>query len=68
MKKATPEEAAMDPSVLIDEKIATLGDWRGKTLGKLRTLIRTWSRNGSGVCRCGRTRASSAPARPTRTR
>jgi hypothetical protein len=39
MKKATPEEAAMDPSVLIDEKIATLGDWRGKTLGKLRTLI-----------------------------
>jgi hypothetical protein len=39
MKKATPEEAAMDPSVLIDEKIATLGDWRGKTLEKLRALI-----------------------------
>ena len=39
MKKATPEEAAMDPSVLIDEKIATLGDWRGKTLGHLRALI-----------------------------
>ena len=39
MKKATPEEAAMDPSVLIDEKIATLGDWRGKTLGRLRALI-----------------------------
>ena len=39
MKKATPEEAAMDPSVLIDEKIATLGDWRGTTLARLRALI-----------------------------
>ena len=39
MKKATPEEAAMDPSVLIDEKIATLDDWRGKTLARLRALI-----------------------------
>ena len=39
MKKATPEEAAMDPSVLIDEKTATLADWRGKTLARLRALI-----------------------------
>lgn len=29
-----------DPSALIDAKIASLGDWRGATLGKLRTLIR----------------------------
>ncbi|BCT91954.1 hypothetical protein LYSHEL_09780 [Lysobacter helvus] len=39
MKKATPEEAAMDPSVLIDEKIASLNDWRGKMLARLRALI-----------------------------
>ena len=28
------------PSVLIDEKIKQLGDWRGKTLAKVRELIR----------------------------
>jgi len=28
------------PSELIDAKIAELGDWRGNTLGRLRTLIR----------------------------
>jgi hypothetical protein len=27
------------PSTLIDEKIATLGDWRGETLAKVRALI-----------------------------
>jgi len=28
------------PSQLIDERIEELGDWRGKTLSRLRTLIR----------------------------
>ena len=27
------------PSVLIDQRIAGLGDWRGDTLGRMRTLI-----------------------------
>lgn len=31
---------AKTPSQLIDERIATLGDWRGETLGRLRTLIK----------------------------
>ena len=29
-----------DPSALIDAKIASLGDWRGATLARLRALIR----------------------------
>ena len=29
-----------DPSALIDAKIASIGDWRGTALAKLRTLIR----------------------------
>lgn len=28
-----------DPSQLIDERIAALGDWRGETLARLRALI-----------------------------
>src|SRR5690242_7135506 len=36
MKKTVPAESA---SELIDEKIKELGDWRGKTLAKLRALI-----------------------------
>ena len=36
MKKPTPAEPA---SALIDEKIEHLGDWRGKTLAKVRALI-----------------------------
>jgi hypothetical protein len=36
MKKAVPVESA---SALIDEKIKELGDWRGKTLAKVRELI-----------------------------
>src|SRR3954467_14349915 len=28
------------PSALIDQKIAELGDWRGKTLAKVRQLIK----------------------------
>jgi hypothetical protein len=52
-------------SELISERIAELGDWRGKTLTRMRTLIRkptrTSSRSGSGprqprqAPRCGRT-------------
>ena len=36
MKKSIPVESA---SALIDEKIKELGDWRGKTLAKVRKII-----------------------------
>jgi hypothetical protein len=36
MKKTAPVE---DASALIDEKIKALGDWRGKTLAKVRAII-----------------------------
>jgi hypothetical protein len=36
MKKSVPAESA---SALIDEKIRELGDWRGKTLAKVREII-----------------------------
>src|SRR6202790_1773228 len=36
MKRPVPLEPA---SVLIDEKIKELGDWRGKTLAKVREII-----------------------------
>src|SRR5437879_2587510 len=36
MKKPVPVESA---SALIDEKIRELGDWRGKTLAKVREII-----------------------------
>src|SRR5580704_3154204 len=36
MKKTIPAESA---SVLIDAKINELGDWRGKTLAKMRAII-----------------------------
>jgi hypothetical protein len=36
MKKPVPVESA---SALIDEKIKELGDWRGKTLAKVRAII-----------------------------
>jgi hypothetical protein len=36
MKRAVPVESA---SALIDEKIEQLGDWRGKTLARVRELI-----------------------------
>ena len=32
--------AAVSPSRLIDEKIASLGDWRGEMLARVRALIR----------------------------
>ena len=37
MKKPAPVKSA---SALIDEKIKELGDWRGKTLGRVRKIIR----------------------------
>jgi hypothetical protein len=37
MKKSVPVESA---SALIDKKIGELGDWRGKTLAKVREIIR----------------------------
>ena len=44
MKKATSDagkaEAGASPSRLIDARIAELGDWRGETLAKVRSLIR----------------------------
>src|SRR5437867_5840438 len=36
MKRAVPVESA---SAFIDEKIKELGDWRGKTLAKVRAII-----------------------------
>jgi len=36
MKRSSPVESA---SRLIDEKIKDLGDWRGKTLAKVRAII-----------------------------
>ena len=37
MKKSVPEKSA---SALIDQKINELGDWRAKTLAKVRAIIR----------------------------
>ena len=36
MKKSAPVESA---SALIDDKIRELGDWRGKTLSRIRDLV-----------------------------
>jgi hypothetical protein len=33
-------KAAASPSALIDARIAALGDWRGETLARVRTIIR----------------------------
>jgi hypothetical protein len=38
MKKNVPEKSE-SASVLIDARISELGDWRGKTLSRIRTLI-----------------------------
>lgn len=37
---APKAKASDDPSILIDGRIKELGDWRGETLAKIRTLIR----------------------------
>ncbi|MGH8173416.1 MAG: DUF1801 domain-containing protein [Rhodanobacteraceae bacterium] len=39
MKKTAPLKST-SPSKLIDGRIKELGDWRGKTLGRLRALIK----------------------------
>ena len=39
MKKSGSQEGK-SPSQLIDERIQELGDWRGQTLSRLRTLIK----------------------------
>ena len=39
MKKSRPPKGK-SPSQLIDARIKELGDWRGKTLGRLRTLVK----------------------------
>ena len=39
MKKSGPSED-LSPSELISNRIAELGDWRGETLGRMRTLIK----------------------------
>ena len=38
MKSASPK--GKSPSQLIDARIKELGDWRGKTLGRLRALVK----------------------------
>ena len=38
--KTAPKAAAADPSHLIDAKIASLSDWRGETLARVRKLIK----------------------------
>ena len=40
MKKSSGSQKGKSPSQLIDERIKELGDWRGKMLGRLRTLIK----------------------------
>ena len=35
-----PDKAQESPSKLIDARIAELGDWRGETLAKVRTLVK----------------------------
>lgn len=39
MPSRSAKPAGLSPSTLIDERIATLGDWRGALLGRLRALI-----------------------------
>jgi len=62
----TAEAGAKSPSELIDDRIASLDDWRGATLARIRALIReaepdvveewkwrgvpTWYANGKIVC------------------
>jgi hypothetical protein len=80
MKKAMPGKTAAEvsaksagasASVLIDEKIKELGDWRGKMLAKVRGVIHAadpeiveeWKWMG---LLCSRTTASCARERRTR--
>jgi len=38
--KSEPKTSGKTPSQLISERIAELGDWRGKTLARMRALIK----------------------------
>lgn len=40
MKKSTTPQRGESPSRLIDARIAELADWRGRTLGQVRRLIK----------------------------
>jgi hypothetical protein len=40
VKKSAPQKPGSSPSELIDARIGELGDWRGETLSRLRTLIK----------------------------
>jgi hypothetical protein len=40
MTKGSPKAAGSEASKLINQRIAQLGDWRGKTLAELRALIK----------------------------
>lgn len=40
MAKVQESHDGQSPSELIDAKIAALGDWRGKTLARVRALIK----------------------------
>ena len=39
-RKSSSKEAGDSPSLLIDARIAALGDWRGEALARVRKLIR----------------------------
>ena len=39
MKPSAPAEPATPASALIDEKIASLPDWRGRTLARVRAIV-----------------------------
>ncbi len=39
-RKNAPSQKSRSPSQLIDARIKELGDWRGKMLSRLRTLIK----------------------------
>jgi hypothetical protein len=59
--KQTAAPAGDSPSLLIDARIEELGDWRGKTLARVRTLIKQaepdvveeWKWRGVPVWSCG---------------
>ena len=53
MKKSGPQNST-SPSQLIDARIKELGDWRGKMLSRLRTLVKEADPDVEGF-RCGRT-------------
>jgi hypothetical protein len=69
-KTASKEGKGGDsPAQLIDAKIKELGDWRGETLARVRTLIREADpkvvEEWKWGFRCGRTVELSAPSKAT---